>query len=364
MTEAASAALPRQVVQPRPDERRNLPRLPGAARAKAFVEPVSDVVDHPAIAPTRQRLPEQLAAPLAFTGYAPPPVEPAPAEFVDGKAKLLRLLSFGLVQPKPGHQELAYREDQRIIREASWARSVRIAVCNAKGNSGKTPAALILGGILASERGGSVAVWDSSDAPGTLAYRAEGAQLQCISAIASDPGAFALPSTIAAAAATQSSYADVLGRLTESEFTGDDVQAVTSVLDYTYRISVADTGNSAFSSSFTKVIELADILVIPSTHTADSVNKACALLHRLQDSPQGLAQRAVVALMGVGEPVTNTEAHRIFSDAGAATVDLPYDPHIASGLVLNTRRLSRPSRIAWTRLAATVVANTAINSHA
>jgi hypothetical protein len=63
---------------------------------------------------------------------------------------------------------------ERIIRQATWTRAVSVLVANRKGGVGKTPVSLLLGGVLAAVRGGSVAIVEVSDDPGALAFRAEG----------------------------------------------------------------------------------------------------------------------------------------------------------------------------------------------
>jgi MinD-like ATPase involved in chromosome partitioning or flagellar assembly len=218
-----------------------------------------------------------------------------------------------------------------------------------------------MGGLLASIRGGSVAIWDAADAAGTLGGRTEGIAARCVSDIDADPDAYTAPSTVGMVAATQTSFADVLSSLREREFTGDSIDRVTTVLDRTYRISVADTGNVPHSPAFARTIALADILVIPTTLTADSVNKAVGLLRRLQDTPTGLAQHAVVAVLHTRGPETPGLAGHIsgiFAKAGVgAVVDIPFDPHIAAGTAISIGALSHPSRVAWTRLAAATVAN-------
>jgi MinD-like ATPase involved in chromosome partitioning or flagellar assembly len=352
-------------------------RLPGADRARAYTEPPrrrvtrpvetppveTDVAPEPAPVtapvPARERFAEPADVRPA-PEWVPPEPREAPAEW-GARRVLVRVLSFGLVQPKPGQEELAHRQNVRLIRQAVWPRSVRIAVANPKGAAGKTPTALVLGGTLARIRGGSVAIWDASDAAGTLAARAEGAATRCVSEIAADPAAYDLPSTVALAASTQSSFADVLGSLREREFDGEDIRRVSEVLDRTYRISVADTANTPHSSAFEAVIERADILVVPTTLTADSVNKALALLRRLQDTPSGLAQRAVVAILRSGGPETPGLAPQVpalFNAAGVgAIVEIPFDRHIATGTAITLANLAPESLVAWTRLAATTVAN-------
>lgn len=366
-------------------------RLPGAVRAAAFAEPAAETAPaRRATTASARAAAQRVAAPTAdaavadaavtvpevapASGVAVAPVVVAPPGLVSWTAPatteapaqwgrrrhLVKVLSLGLVKPKAGREELDHRENERLIRAATWPRSVRIAVVNPKGGAGKTPTSLILGGALARVRGGSVAVWDASDAAGTLADLAEGVQARCVSAIDGAPGDYAHPGTIAAAAATQTSSADVLGSLTDREFDGDSVDRVLWALDRTYRISVADTGNVPHSDAFTAVIAKADILVVPTTIEAVSVNKALRLLHRLQTHGD-LAQRAVVAVLRTGGPETPGLAPQIedlFTAAGVGAIEhIPFDPVIAAGTPITYDQLTQASQVAWTRLAAAVVSN-------
>jgi MinD-like ATPase involved in chromosome partitioning or flagellar assembly len=346
-------------------------RLPGADRARAFAEPAAESapparprpVEFAAEAIAAVAPPTADLAPPTVPRWSPPPAPEAEAEW--GRRRVvLKVLSLGLAKPKPGREEIAHRQHERLIRSATWPRSVRIAVANPKGGVGKTPTSLILGGILGRVRGGSVAVWDASDAAGSLAGIAEGVQARCVSEIEAEPGAFAHPGTIAACAATQSSNADVLASVRDREFTGDSVDRVLWTLDRTYRISVADTGNVQHSSAFTAVIAKADILVVPTILTEASVNKALGLLHRLQHA-NTLAQRAVVAVLHTRGPETPGLAGQVpdlFAAAGVgAVIDIPFDPVIAAGTALTVDSLSRASQIAWTQLAAATAANIAIS---
>ena len=356
-------------------------RLPGADRARAFTEPppapprpaghgdLPDVLADPDPDPVVSwdrfaQEPSGSTEVLVQQGWVPPAPPEPPAEW-GRRRTVLKVLSLGLATPKPGKEELAHRHNVRAIRQATWPRSVRIAVTNPKGGSGKTPTAVILGGLLAGIRGGSVAIWDAADAAGTLGGRTEGIAARCVSDIDADPDGYAAPSTVGMVAATQTSFADVLGSLREREFTADSITRVTTVLDRTYRISVADTGNVPHSTAFTQIIGLADILVVPTTLTADSVNKAVALLRRLQDTPIGLAAHAVVAVLHTRGPQTPGLAEQvngIFGNAGVgAVVDIPFDPHIAAGTAISISSLTHASRVAWTRLAAATVANLTVN---
>jgi MinD-like ATPase involved in chromosome partitioning or flagellar assembly len=264
-------------------------------------------------------------------------------------------LSFGLVKPRPGREELAHRENIRMIRQAAWIRHVRIAVASPKGGVGKTPMAVLLGGKLAEIRGGSVAVWDAADAANTLAARSEGTAGQCVSDLAAHPDSSNDP-----VPAIQSSGAHVFGSLREREFGDEDIRNVQKVLDRAaYRITIADTANTPHSDAFEAVIEDADIVVVPTIITADSVNKVFGLLRRLQ--AKDLAASAVVGILRYGGPETPGLAEQLpglFDTAGVgAVVDIPFDPHIATGTELTLGALSHSSDVAWTRLAASTVAN-------
>lgn len=294
----------------------------------------------------------------ALVTWEPAPLDETPATW-GRKQALIRALTLGLVKPKPGVEELAHRENERLIRSASWPRSVRIVVANPKGGSGKTPVSLVLGGAMARVRGGSVAVWDAADAPGTLHVVAEGTARRCVAEIAADPEGYAYPGTIAAVAVTQTTGADALVSLSNREFAGSTVRRVQWALDRTHRVSIADTGNVAHSSAFRQFIATADVLVIPTVIQQSQVDSALRLLHRLGSTD--LVQRAVVAILHTGAPQTPglaKDIDKLFTDAGISDiVHIPYDRHIAAGSTITYDRLSRPSQLAWTRLATATVAN-------
>ena len=293
-------------------------------------------------------------------GWTPPAAPEKPAEW-GRKRHVVRLLSVGLAKAKAGQEELQHRDNVRAVREGSWPRCARIVVANPKGGVGKTPTAVALGGVLAQIRGGGVVIWDAADAAGTTGARAEGRGGRCICEIEAHPDSYAQPGTISAAVATQSSFADVLGSLTDREFTDVSVQRVLWALDRSYRISVADTGNVPHSPAFREVMDRADLVVVPTTITKDSVDKAAGLLRKLQDSPTGLCQRAVVAVLADRGPQTPGLAaviDEIFGEQGVgAIVHIPFEPVIAAGTAITLGDFTHESTIAWTRLAAAVATN-------
>uniref|UniRef100_UPI003B3BE4FE MinD/ParA family ATP-binding protein n=1 Tax=Micromonospora sp. TaxID=1876 RepID=UPI003B3BE4FE len=323
------------------------------AAAVAAADPQPQALAAPTAPPAR------VTPSAAVVTWEPAPLDETPATW-GRKQTAIKALSFGLVKPKPGREELAHRENERLIRSANWPRSVRVVVANPKGGSGKTPVSLVLGGAMARVRGGNVAVWDAADAPGTLHVVAEGTATRCVAEIAADPDGYAYPGTIAAVATTQTTGADALVSLSDREFNGDTVARIQWALDRTYRVSIADTGNVSHSSAFRQVIASADILVIPTVIQQASVDSALRLLHRLQGSSD-LVQRAVVAVLHTGAPHTPGLAAAIdglFQNAGVEQPEhIPFDRHIAASSTITYDRLSRPSQLAWTRLATATVAN-------
>lgn len=383
-------------------------RLPGAQRAQAFNEPPMDdpqprspfsspiPAQHPdspppaaageptaaplgAVAPATSLPPHTVPAdqangwsqfgqppfggqPAGYPGvnWTPPVLPEKPAEW-GRKRQLVRVLSFGLAKVKPGQEEVQYRENVRAVRQGSWPRCARIVVANPKGGVGKTPLAVGLGGKLAQIRGGGVVVWDAADAAGTVGSRAEGRPGRCISEVEAHPESYGQPGTISAAVATQSSFADVLGSLQDREFTDASVQRVLWALDRSYRLSVADTGNVPHSAAFREVMSRADLVVVPTTITKDSVDKATSLLRKMQDSPTGLLQRAVVAVLenrGPQTPGLAAAMDEIFHGEGVgAVVHIPFEPVIAAGTAITLGDFTHESTIAWTHLAAACTTN-------
>ena len=86
--------------------------------------------------PARHRWRPPDWAPPAVVRWTPPEPPEAAAEW-GRRRTVLKVLSLGLAKPKPGREEIAHRQNERLIRSATWPRSVRIAVANPKGGAGR-----------------------------------------------------------------------------------------------------------------------------------------------------------------------------------------------------------------------------------
>ncbi|GMA94740.1 hypothetical protein GCM10025881_15640 [Pseudolysinimonas kribbensis] len=186
------------------------------------------------------------------------------------------------VKLAPGRSELAalaraarLKADEDVIRQTTWPRAVGILVANRKGGVGKTPTSLILGGILASIRGGSVAVMEVSDDPGTLTYRTEGNPTRGIGELVVDHDQIRSAGQLASYTAPQTSFASVIGTTgVRPQLVATDVLHAAAVVDEFYAIRVMDSGNQPSSSAFDGALAATDALVIPVLNSAEAVLEA------------------------------------------------------------------------------------------
>ncbi|MEB0004280.1 hypothetical protein QN357_15230 [Cryobacterium sp. RTC2.1] len=266
---------------------------------------------------------------------------PPPKRATRGLRGILARLGF---HPEPGRAEqrdlqLAeqLRRDEETIRQATWTRAVSVLVANQKGGVGKTPTAIITGGVLAAVRGGSVCIMEVSDDPGALMFRAEGNPSRGIGELVRDITTIGSAGQLAGYTAPQTSFASVIGTVgPRPRLTADDVTAVAAVVDQYYRIRVMDSGNQPSSSAFQGAIDTADALIIPVFNAGDAVIEAVALLDVLRAAggrAENLANRAIILRLTDGRPENPKVVDRVNRIIDAAEVshvfEIPYDAHIA-----------------------------------
>lgn len=256
------------------------------------------------------------------------------------------------------------RQAQDLIRQSAWPRGVGILVANRKGGVGKTPTSVILGGILAAVRGGSVAIMEVSDDPGTLTYRSEGNPRRGIGELVTDYADIQSAGQLASYTAKQSSFASVIGTTTiRPRLDANDVLRAAKVIDEYYDIRVMDSGNQPSSSAFDGALATTDVLVVPVLNSAEAVLEAIALLDylRAHSGPRArLADTAVVVRLTDGRtetPDLNEKLDSLLAQHHQGLVfDIPFDPHIAERGPITLERLRPATRTAFTHFATGVVA--------
>ncbi len=303
--------------------------------------------------------------------------EPAPPAPVTGRvedvqpvipttAEQPRRSGFGLGRRGPSKAQLAAQQieaDRTTIRLGSWSRSVGVLLANPKGGVGKTPSALILGGVIASIRGGQTCVFEVTDDPGALAVRAEGPARAGIAELVRDVGTIRGAGQLSGYVAQQTSYAAVIGTVHDrAALSHTDVQNVSDLLGFFYPVRIMDSGNQASSSAFYGAVASADVLVIPVLDAVDSVNGAHQLarfLHRQGGHAAALGQNAIALRIDDGRPVA-PDVRAYVADALASAgirqvVNIPYDPHIAERSTITLDRLRKPTIDAYTHAGAAVI---------
>ena len=374
MPERTAAAAPASAPEPHPVS--SLPPAPvDVEEPDDDRRPGSDLTAFPDADPQRyvMRTPRADAATSALTLFPEqtgqrPPRGPVVAR--TGFRGFLNSVTGGVFKIAPGAEEAAAnavvsrREgDERVIRQATWSRAVSVLVANRKGGVGKTPTSLILGGVLGSIRGGSVAVVEVTDDPGALGYRAEGQPTRGLGELVRDRDEIHSAGQLAGYTAPQTSFASVVASVgPRRELTGDDVIGVSRLIDEYYAMRVMDSGNQPSSSAFRGAIEVTDVLVVPVLNAGDAVLEAVALLDFLRElggHAAMLADNAVIIRLHDGrpeDPAVVARIDRILEDARPAQIfTVPYDAHIAERGPISLASLDPEVARAFTAATAGVV---------
>ena len=339
-----------------------------AAPRPAHAEPVEELPPIPAAPPSAPatEIPETIFLdPVADLSVASTiQKQPVATQGVRG------MLSKLGIKVEPGARERAMldaaealRRDEEVIRQATWPGPRAILVGNKKGGTGKTPVALIVGGVLAAVRGGSVAIMEVSDDPGALTFRAEGNPSLGIGELVRDVERITNAGQLAGYTAPQTSFASVIGTVgRRPRLTREDVVAAAGVIDEFYSIRVMDSGNQPSSSAFEGAVETADALVVPVLNAGDAVLEAVAMVEELRASGERgaqLADNAIVIRLTDGRPEhpqVIERVNRIIDGMHVREVyHVPYDEHIAERGQITLSRLSPATRAAFTAATAGVV---------
>jgi len=384
--DAPPPAPPRAAPQPQPWESRPTwsdpqpwsPPAPvgGHAPARAWTPPPapapagppsgSDGQGDPEAQPPAETQPRRALPTLDdLLGGRPAPL-PGPAE--TGWQAFVRTITFGLVKPAPGAEELRQREAVATIQR-SLPGPRTVVVVNPKGGASKTTATMLLAATFATLRGGYTLAWDNNETRGTLGWRAvparhtntavdlladlerfqqvRGARVGDLDNYVRTQGAarFDVLASDEDPAASASIDADAFSRLhgTLSRF---------------YRILVIDTGNNMRASNWEAAVAAADQLVIVSTIREDTAASAAWLVDGLRAKGHAdKVEQAVTVLSAPGssiDPALSTRLHDHFAQLTRAVVDVPHDPSLVPGGPIDFTALSKESRLAWTLATAKV----------
>ncbi|WP_261861103.1 ATPase, partial [Mycobacterium montefiorense] len=334
------------------------PRRP--APPPSFPPPAPRPPARPHVAPP---VPPRSAGALAYPAPPATPVvapqaadagrTPAPgAELPDrGWRRILRLLTFGLVNLGPSPAQLEDAHFEAAIR-TGFRGNHKVGVVG-KGGVGKTSVAASVGSLFAELRHQDhVVAIDADTAFGRLSSRIDPRSTSSFWELNADKNL--------------ETFTDVAERVGRNSvglhvLAGEPASGPRRVLDPAiyreaasrldrhFTISVIDCGSTMDSPVTQEVMRDLDALIVVSSPWADGASAAARTMEWLSD--QGMTEllhNTIVVLNdsdGHADKRTRAQLAREFVDHGQPVVEVPYDPHLRPGGVIDvSHEMAAPTR--------------------
>jgi MinD-like ATPase involved in chromosome partitioning or flagellar assembly len=277
----------------------------------------------------------------------------------EGWRRLLHLVTGGLVNPGPSEVERTRRELVHRLRRP-LSETHRVAVTSIKGGVGKTTVATCLGLALAEHRGDRVVVLDANPDAGTLADRLTGESAVTVRELLRD-----LDRIHSWADVTR--YTSLAGRLqvlaseqdpaSSDAFSREEYEHISELLARFFNIVITDSGTGLVHSAMEGTLKLADSVIIVGAPTVDGASRASKTLDWLLAHGHPDLARASVVVLSCDRTSVEVDAARIrehFAARCRAVVEIPHDPHLATGGRVELARLRPATRDAFLGLAALI----------
>ena len=261
---------------------------------------------------------------------------------------MVRLVTFDRVRPGPSAAQLQETRFETAIR-APLRGIYKVGVLG-KGGVGKTSVAASVGSLLAEYRQDHVVAIDADTAFGRLSSRIDPRTSGSFWELTADTNL--------------RSFDDVVARLGHNPvglhvLRGEPASGPRRVLDPAiyreaalrldrhFAISVIDCGSTMDAPLTQEVLRDLDALIVVSSPWADGASAAARTMEWLSD--QGLTrllQNSVVALNdsdGHADKRTRAALAREFVEHGRPVVEVPFDPHLRPGGVIDVRGEMAPA---------------------
>jgi MinD-like ATPase involved in chromosome partitioning or flagellar assembly len=246
----------------------------------------------------------------------------------------------------------------QVRRPLAGAR--QIAVMSIKGGVGKTTVAACLGLMLAEYRGDGVVAVDADPDAGTLADRLSGVATSTVRDLLDNLDKIKSLSQF-------TEYTSLAGRLRVlagdqdpamgEAFRREEYQRVCRALARYFDIVITDSGTGLVHSAMRGTLELADRLIVVGSPTVDGASRASKTLDwLLAHGHERLVEDAVLVLCQDrgSHRVDRAQLYRHFAERCRHVIEIPADPHLYSGGVIDPAMLQPVTREAYVRLAAVV----------
>ncbi|MFC4948990.1 MinD/ParA family ATP-binding protein [Pseudonocardia sp. GCM10023141] len=280
-----------------------------------------------------------------------------PDEPGHGWRRAVLRMSGGKINPGPSDDELRRREILHRIRRP-LLQSHRIAVTSIKGGVGKTTASTLLGLVMAENRGDRVVVLDANPDAGTLADRLTGESSVTVRELLRDLDRIHSWTEV-------SRYTSLAGRLqvlaSEQDpaagdaFSREEYEHICALLDRFFNVIITDSGTGLVHSAMEGTLKLADSVIIVGAPTVDGAGRASKTLDWLHAHGHGVLASQAVAVLSCDRTSADVDLGRIrehFLARCRAVVEVPHDPHLATGGRVELARLRPATRDAAYELAA------------
>ncbi|WP_433558546.1 AAA family ATPase [Pseudonocardia xinjiangensis] len=263
----------------------------------------------------------------------------------------------GLVNPGVGAAERARQDQLRRIRRPLPG-SHQIAVSSLKGGVGKTTVSACLGLVLAENRGDRVIALDANPDAGTLADRLTAETAVTVRNLLDNIAATHSLTDVAR-------YTSLAGRLQvlaseqdpamSEAFNRQEYEQVCEVLTRFYNIVITDSGTGLVHSAMDGTLALADSLVIVGAPTVDGASRASKTLDWLVAHGHEAQVADAVVVLSCDRMSKEVDLARVrghFDARCRAVVEIPHDPHLATGGRIELPRLRQATHDAFLGLAA------------
>lgn len=302
------------------------------------------------------------SAPWTYRDIAPgPTAPPRRPQAARGWRRLVRMGTFGLISPGPSAQEQQEAGYEAAIRSVLHG-NYKVGVLG-KGGVGKTTVAASVGSIFAElRRQDRVVAIDADTAFGRLGSRIDPRTSGSYWELAGDKNL--------------QSFADVSTRVGSNSaglyvLAGSAAAGPRRVLDPAiyreaalrldrhFTISIIDCGSTMDSPVTQEALSDLDALVVVSSPWADGASAAAQTMEWLAAHGRtDLLRRSVVVLNdsdGHSDKRTRSVLAHQFLDRGQLVVEVPFDPHLRPGGVIDVRHeLSPATRRRFLQIAAAI----------
>ncbi|WP_252435953.1 MinD/ParA family ATP-binding protein [Pseudonocardia humida] len=327
----------------------------GSAAADGGGDPATDTTTATAVSADSGSDPADETAREELTGESILRVRPDEPSF--GWRRALLRATGGLVNPGPGAEELRRREVLHRIRRP-LVRSHRIAVTSIKGGVGKTTVSTLLGLVMAEHRGDRVIALDANPDAGTLADRLTGESSVTVRELLRDLHRIDSWTEV-------SRYTSLAGRLqvlaSEQDpaagdaFNRQEYEQICALLDRFFNVIITDSGTGLVHSAMEGTLKLADSVIIVGAPTVDGAGRAAKTLDWMHAHGHGPLAAEAVAVLSCDRTSVEVDLPRIrehFASRCRAVIEIPHDPHLATGGRVHLDRLRPRTRDAAYELAA------------